>query len=303
MKLASYLLDGRPSYGVVEGNGVVDLGRRLGAKYPDLRALITANALDEAKRAAAGAKPDASFDSLTLLPVIPNPDKIVCVGLNYEEHRVETNRDKTENPALFLRVPGSQLGHRQPMPRPRESKMFDYEGEIAVIIGAGGRRIPESDAWRHIVGYACYNDGSVRDWQRHTLQWTAGKNFSRTGGFGPWMTTRGEIKDGEELTLETRLNGQVMQHATTEQMIHRIPRLINYISTFTSLEPGDVIVTGTPGGVGARRNPPLWMKAGDKVEVEVTKIGVLVNTIKAERAARTATIPQSGLEARLAGVA
>src|SRR5512134_1472090 len=161
MKLASYLLDGRPSYGAVEGHGVIDLGRRIGAKYADLRALITANALEEAKRAAAGQKPDASFDSLTHLPVIPNPDKIVCVGLNYEEHRVETNRDKTENPALFLRVPGSQVGHRQPMPRPRESKMFDYEGEIAVVIGAGGRRIPESDAWRHVVGYACYNDGSV----------------------------------------------------------------------------------------------------------------------------------------------
>ena len=152
MKLASYLLDGRPSYGAVEGSGVVDLGRRIGAKYPDLRAVITANALDEAKRAAAGQKPDASFDSLSHLPVIPNPDKIVCVGLNYEEHRVETNRDRTENPALFLRVPGSQVGHKQPLPRPRESKMLDYEGEIAVIIGAGGRRIPESEAWRHIAG-------------------------------------------------------------------------------------------------------------------------------------------------------
>jgi 2-keto-4-pentenoate hydratase/2-oxohepta-3-ene-1,7-dioic acid hydratase in catechol pathway len=279
MKLASYLLDGRPSYGVVEGNGVVDLGRRIGTKYPDLRALITANAVDEAKRAAAGAKPDASFDSLTLLPVIPNPDKIVCVGLNYEEHRVETNRDKTENPALFLRVPGSQLGHRQPMPRPRESKMFDYEGEIAVVIGLGGRRIPESDAWRHVVGYACYNDGSVRDWQRHTVQWTAGKNFARTGPFGPWMVTADEIPPGTVLTLVTRLNGTEMQRATTEMMIFKIPRLINYISTFTELVPGDVIVTGTPGGVGSRRTPPVWMNPGDKVEIDVDKVGVLVNTI------------------------
>ena len=279
MKLASYLLDGRPSYGVVEGNAVIDLGRRIGAKYPDLRALITANALDEAKRAAAGAKPDASFDSLTLLPVIPNPDKIVCVGLNYEEHRVETNRDKTENPALFLRVPGSQLGHRQPMPRPRESKMFDYEGEIAVVIGAGGRRISESDAWRHIAGYACYNDGSVRDWQRHTVQWTAGKNFARTGPFGPWMVTADEIPPNTVLTLVTRLNGTEMQRATTEMMIFKIPRLINYISTFTELVPGDVIVTGTPGGVGSRRTPPVWMNPGDKVEIDIDKVGVLVNTI------------------------
>ena len=150
-----------------------------------------------------------------------------------------------------------------------------------MIIGKSGRRISQEKSWQHIAGYACYNDGSVRDWQRHTLQWTAGKNFSRTGGFGPWMVTRAEIADGEELTLETRLNGQVMQHATTEQMIHRIPRLINYISAFTTLEAGDVIVTGTPGGVGARRNPPVWMKPGDKVEIEVSKVGVLVNTIKA----------------------
>ena len=279
MKLASYLLDGRPSYGVVESNGVIDLGRRIGAKHPDLRALITAQALDEAKRAAAGQKPDASFDSLTHLPVVPNPDKIVCVGLNYEEHRVETNRDKTENPALFLRVPGSQLGHRQPLLRPRESKMLDYEGEIAVIIGTGGRRIPESDAWRHIVGYACYNDGSVRDFQRHTVQWTAGKNFARTGAFGPWMITADEIPPGTVLTLVTRLNGTEMQRATTEMMIFKIPRLINYISTFTELVPGDVIVTGTPGGVGSRRTPPVWMNPGDKVEIEVDKVGVLVNPI------------------------
>jgi 2-keto-4-pentenoate hydratase/2-oxohepta-3-ene-1,7-dioic acid hydratase in catechol pathway len=279
MKLATYSLDGRTSYGVVEGNGVIDLGRRIGAKHPDLRALITAQALDEAKRAAAGAKADASLDAITFLPVIPNPDKIVCVGLNYEEHRVETNRDKTENPALFLRVPGSQLGHRQPLLRPRESKMLDYEGEIAVIIGAGGRRIPESEAWRHIVGYACYNDGSVRDFQRHTVQWTAGKNFARTGAFGPWMVTADEIPPGTVLTLVTRLNGAEMQRATTEMMIFKIPRLINYISTFTELVPGDVIVTGTPGGVGSRRTPPVWMNPGDKVEIDVDKVGVLVNPI------------------------
>ncbi len=279
MKLASYLLDGRPSYGVVEGNGVIDLGRRIGARHPDLRALITANALDDAKRATSGAKPDASFDALTPLPVIPNPDKIVCVGLNYEEHRVETNREKTEHPALFLRVAGSQVGHRQPLLRPRESKSLDYEGEIAVIIGAGGRRIPEADAWRHVTGYACYNDGSVRDWQRHTVQWTAGKNFTRTGAFGPWMVTADEIPAGTPLTLVTRLNGTEMQRATTDMMIFKIPRLINYISTFTELVPGDVIVTGTPGGVGARRTPPVFMSPGDKVEIEIDKVGVLVNTI------------------------
>jgi len=282
MKLASYKTSKGAGYGVVTDDGIVDLTRRLGKKYPDLRALIAGNALAQAQKIAKAAKKaDIKAGKVAFLPVIPNPGKIVCVGLNYEEHRVETGRDKTENPALFLRVAESQVAHNQPILIPAESTNLDFEGEIAVVIGKRGRRISEENSWKHIAGYACYNDGSVRDWQRHTLQWTAGKNFSRTGGFGPWMVTRDEIKDGEELTLETRLNGEVMQHATTAQMIHRIPKLISYISTFTPLEPGDVIVTGTPGGVGARRNPPVWMKPGDTVEVEISKVGVLVNTIKA----------------------
>jgi 2-keto-4-pentenoate hydratase/2-oxohepta-3-ene-1,7-dioic acid hydratase in catechol pathway len=282
VKLASYKTSKGAGYGIVTDEGIVDLTRRIGRKYPDLRALLAGNALAQAQKIArATKKPDLKTSKITFLPVIPNPGKIVCVGLNYEEHRVETGRDKTENPALFIRVTESQVGHNQPIVMPAESTNLDYEGEIAVVIGKRGRRVAEADAWKHIAGYACYNDGSVRDWQRHTLQWTAGKNFSGTGGFGPWLVTRGDIADGEELTLETRLNGQVMQHATTAQMIHRIPRLIGYISTFTPLEPGDVIVTGTPGGVGARRTPPVWMKPGDSVEVEVSKVGVLVNTIKA----------------------
>ena len=281
MKLASYKTSKGPGYGVVRDDGIVDLTRRLGNKYPDLRALVSGNALSQAQKIAKTAKkPDLKLGKVVFLPVIPNPGKIVCVGLNYEEHRVETGRDKTENPALFIRVTESQVGHNEAIVMPRESTNLDYEGEIAVVIGKRGRRVAKEDAWKHIAGYACYNDGSVRDWQRHTLQWTAGKNFAGTGGFGPWMVTRGEIADDEELTLETRLNGEVMQHATTAQMIHKIPRQIAYISTFTPLEPGDVIVTGTPGGVGARRNPPVWMKPGDTVEVEVSKVGVLVNTIK-----------------------
>jgi 2-keto-4-pentenoate hydratase/2-oxohepta-3-ene-1,7-dioic acid hydratase in catechol pathway len=283
VKLASYKTSKGAGYGVVIGDGIVDLTRRIGKKYPDLRALLAGGALAQAEKISKSAKKaDLELSKVAFLPVIPNPGKIVCVGLNYEEHRAETGRDKTENPALFIRVAESQVGHKQPILMPAESTHLDYEGEIAVIIGKPGRRISQEKSWQHIAGYACYNDGSVRDWQRHTLQWTAGKNFNRTGGFGPWMVTRSEIADGEELTLETRLNGQVMQHATTEQMIHRTPRLIHYISTFTTLEPGDVIVTGTPGGVGARRNPPVWMKPGDTVEIEVSKVGVLVNTIKAE---------------------
>lgn len=281
MRLSSFRGANGPSYGVVTDRGVVDLGRRIGARYPDLRALIAGDALAEARRLS-GEVPDAQLDQLELLPVIPNPDKIVCVGLNYEEHRVETNREKTEHPAVFLRLPESQVGHGQPLLLPPESTHLDYEGEIAVIIGRPGRRIPEARAWDHVIGYAPYNDGSIRDWQRHTVQWTAGKNFARTGGFGPWMVTSDEIPPGTVLELTTRLNGQVMQHATTDMLIHSIPRLIAYISTWTTLLPGDVIVTGTPGGVGARRNPPVWMKAGDVVEVEVSKVGVLRNVVAAE---------------------
>jgi 2-keto-4-pentenoate hydratase/2-oxohepta-3-ene-1,7-dioic acid hydratase in catechol pathway len=282
MKLVSYRFKGKESYGVVVDDGVVDLGKKLGKKAPTLRAALEAKLLPAIKKIAKSAKKtDVPLSKVELLPVIPNPDKIVCIGLNYATHIKETGREMPAYPMLFPRYPNAQVGHNQPIVMPPESTNLDYEGEIAVIIGRKGRRIAEEKSWQHVAGYACYNDGSIRDWQRHTLQWTAGKNFSQTGGFGPWMTTRGEIKDGEELTLETRLNGQVMQHATTEQMIHRIPRLIRYISSFTTLEPGDVIVTGTPGGVGARRTPPVWMKPGDTVEIEVSKVGVLVNTIKA----------------------
>ncbi len=279
MKLASYMMGKAAGYGVVNHDGVVDLTRRLGSKYPDLRALLGADALAEARDVAAGATPDYQLATLDLLPVIPNPDKIICVGLNYEEHRAETGRDKTDNPTLFIRLADSQVGADQPLPRPRESTHFDYEAEIAVIIGRGGRRIAVQDAWNHVAGYSCYNDASVRDWQRHTTQFTAGKNFSRTGAFGPWMVTADEIPADTVMTLTGRLNGREVQRATTEQMIFKIPALIAYISTFTKLLPGDVIVSGTPGGVGARRTPPLWMVPGDVIEVEIDKVGILRNTI------------------------
>jgi 2-keto-4-pentenoate hydratase/2-oxohepta-3-ene-1,7-dioic acid hydratase in catechol pathway len=282
MKLATFKTAQGASYGAVVGKGIVDLRRYLGNQYPDLKALIAANAIDQAKKHLSEA-PDYQASDITWLPVIPNPDKIICVGLNYQDHVVETKRDNTEQPAIFLRLPESQVGHRQPIVRPRESTDLDYEAEIAVIIGKPGRRISQKDAWSHIAGYSCYNDGSVRDWQRHTIQWTAGKNFAATGGFGPWMVTADEIPPGTKMTLSCRLNGQEMQRATTEQMIFRIPKIIEYVSTWTTLAPGDVLVTGTPGGVGARRNPPVWMKPGDTVEVEIDKVGVLVNTIGEDR--------------------
>jgi 2-keto-4-pentenoate hydratase/2-oxohepta-3-ene-1,7-dioic acid hydratase in catechol pathway len=278
MRLASFRTPKGAGYGAVTDRGIVDLAPRIGNRFPDLKALLERNGLEEARKAAS-ASADYRESEVTWLPVIPNPGKIVCVGLNYEEHRAETGRDKTENPALFLRVAESQVGHRQPILRPRESTHLDFEAEIALIVGRPGRRISQADSWSHIAGYSCYNDGSVRDWQRHTVQWTAGKNFARTGGFGPWMVGADEIAPGTVMTLSCRLNGVRMQHATTEMMIFKIPRLIEYISAFMPLAAGDVIVTGTPGGVGARRTPPVWMKPGDTVEIEIDKVGVLINTI------------------------
>ena len=282
MKLVSFSTSQGPSFGVVRDDVIFDLGKRLEGRFADLKALITADAFREAAQAIEGAQADYALSDVTLLPVIPNPEQIFCVGLNYAEHVKETQREVTEQPVIFMRLAASQVGHAQPMLRPPESQQFDYEGEIAVIIGRGGRRIAEADAWQHIAGYACYNDGSVRDWQRHTTQWGPGKNFYRTGAFGPWMVTRDEIAPNALMTLVTRLNGQEVQRATTEMLIHGIARQIAYLSTFTPLFAGDVIVTGTPGGVGAKRNPPLFMKPGDVVEVEVDRIGVLRNSIADE---------------------
>lgn len=282
MKLVSFTRDGKASYGAVVGTDIVDLGAKLGARYPDLKALLAGNAVSEADRVATNSTPDCRLDQAQLLPVIPNPGKIFCIGLNYEDHRLETRRDKTEHPTVFLRYPDSQVGHGQPLLRPHESTMFDFEGEIAVVIGKGGRRISEADAWSHVAGFSCYNDGSVRDWQYHTSQFSPGKNFYHTGGFGPWLVTADEIRPSDVLTLQTRLNGQVMQQADTSKMIFPIPRLIAYCSTFLPLAPGDVFVTGTPGGVGAKRTPPVFMKEGDVVEIEVSKVGVLRNTVAVE---------------------
>jgi 2-keto-4-pentenoate hydratase/2-oxohepta-3-ene-1,7-dioic acid hydratase in catechol pathway len=214
--------------------------------------------------------------------VIPNPDKILCIGLNYENHRKETGRTEVENPTVFGRFANSQTGHLTNIIRPKVSTDLDYEGELALIIGKPGRYISHKDAWGHIAGYACYNEGSVRDYQRHTSQFTPGKNFPNTGAFGPWMVTPDEAGDLGPLRLQTRLNGEVVQDTTISEMIFDIPRQIEYCSAFTRLEPGDVIATGTPGGVGSRRTPPLWMKAGDVVEVEIDRIGLLRNKVADE---------------------
>jgi 2-keto-4-pentenoate hydratase/2-oxohepta-3-ene-1,7-dioic acid hydratase in catechol pathway len=274
MKFASFKIDGTASWGLVEDDAIADLGALLRARCPDLKSAIAANALSEAAASAAGAKRYALSD-ISWLPVIPNPDKILCIGLNYEMHRKETGRSEVENPTVFGRFANSQTAHLSDIIRPRVSTDLDFEGELAVVIGKAGRYIKRQDAWQHVAGYACYNEGSVRDFQRHTHQFTPGKNFPSTGGFGPWMVTRDEIDDLGPLRLQTRLNGEVVQDTTIDQMIFDIPRQIEYCSTFTRLEPGDVIATGTPGGVGSRRTPPLWMKPGDIVEVEIDRIGLL----------------------------
>jgi 2-keto-4-pentenoate hydratase/2-oxohepta-3-ene-1,7-dioic acid hydratase in catechol pathway len=284
MKLVSFhTRNGRTSYGVLRDDGVIDLGERLASQgAPTLRSLLASGQLEVARKFSVENKVDIKSDDLIFAPVVPDPEKIICVGLNYHDHVAETGRTVTEYPVLFARYPVSQTGHLQPLIRPKVSSAFDYEGELAVIIGSAGRHIPAERALDHVAGYACYNEGSIRDWQRHTSQFFAGKTFDRSGSFGPWMVTTDEIPDPSKLTLETRLNGTVVQHTTTDLMITDVPHLIEYISTILPLSPGDVIVTGTPGGVGAKRTPPLWMKPGDTIEVEIGGIGVLRNGVTAE---------------------
>ncbi|MDE2361271.1 MAG: fumarylacetoacetate hydrolase family protein, partial [Hyphomicrobiales bacterium] len=230
MKIASYIdPTGRASYGLVRDDGVIDLGKRL-AGAPTLKAMLAAGRLADAARLS-NEKPDHRLADVGFLPVVPDPDKIVCVGLNYRDHVAETGRTVTEKPALFCRFPVSQVGHLRALAKPPESEQYDYEGELAVVIGTSGRRIAQKDALAHVAGYACYNEGSIRDWQRHTSQFLAGKSFAETGSFGPWLATTDEIPDPSRLTLETRLNGEVVQHTTTDLMITPIPALIEYIST------------------------------------------------------------------------
>jgi len=283
MKLVSFLRNNKPTWGVAVDGGVVDCGPKLGKKYPDLKALIAGRGIADAKKFAKGRKADVPTAKVKFLPVIGNPDKIICIGLNYKSHVAETGRADAQYPTIFTRFANTQVGHNAPMLRPKVSDKYDYEGEVAVVIGKKGRYIAKEDALKHVAGYSCYNDGSVRDWQRHTTQFIPGKNFVGTGGFGPWLVTADEIKDPSKMTLITRLNGQELQRATTDLLIFDIPTLIHYCSSWTELVPGDVLVTGTPGGVGFVRNPPIFMKPGDTCEVEVDKIGVLVNPIAQEK--------------------
>lgn len=263
--------DGTPSYGRLEGETVVDLAS---VATPDLKAALAQDALGALTDGASYALKD-----VVLLPLIPNPEKILCVGLNYASHVKETGREQKEHPAIFQRWNDTLIADGQPMVRPPESIRFDYEGELAIIIGKPGRRIAPENAWDHIAGYAAFNDGSVRDWQRHNIQFTPGKNWPATGAFGPALVTPDEIADLGAIRVQTRLNGELVQDQPVSDMIWDIPTVIAYCSTFTQLNPGDVIATGTPGGVGDKRNPALYMKAGDTVEISCGAIGTITNRI------------------------
>jgi len=281
VKFVSFVAPGGASFGIAEGAEIADLGAAFQGRFPDLKSLIASGDLAQAAPVAAEA-PRVALETVKLLPVIPNPGKIFCVGHNYDSHRRETGRDKTAHPSIFLRFADSQTGHGQPLMMPAVSTMLDYEGELALVIGKAGRAIAEDDALSHVAGYACYNDGSVRDWQWHTSQFAPGKNFPQTGAFGPWMVSADEIPDPSALSVTTRVNGEVVQSQPTADMIFSVPVIIAYVSGFTPLSPGDVIVTGTPGGVGAKRQPPRWLNEGDLVEVEIPGVGLLANRVHTE---------------------
>ncbi len=280
MRFVSFAVEGRATYGVwKDETSWVQVPAAFEVRYPDLKAVIAAGALDALEAAVQGQGRVVPAAQCQLLPVIPNPGKVFCVGLNYKNHVAEMKRADTEHPAIFTRFADSLSAHGAPLPKPAASACFDFEGELAIIIGKAGHHIRQEDAWDHIAGYACFNDATARDWQRHTTQWTPGKNFPSTGPLGPFMATRKAIPDIHQLTLETRLNGQVMQHASVADLIFTVPVILQYISSFTHLAPGDVIATGTPGGVGDKRQPPVYMQAGDVIEVEITGLGTLRNVV------------------------
>lgn len=286
MKFLSFRRDGAEGIGALMGDRILDLtaASQCANLAQALRRWGHEGLIELARTHTGAAFALSSIDAFR--PAVADPARILCVGHNYEEHRMEAGRSRTAHPTVFLRLPSSQTGHDSPIEVPAElAEGLDFEGEIAIVIGRGGRRIPAAQAWGHVFGYAPYNDASARAWQAHSTQWTAGKNFPSTGAFGPWITSADELGENPLLTLTTRLNGQVMQHANTSMMLFPIPELVAYISTFTTLEPGDVIVTGTPGGVGFKRTPPVLMHDGDVVEVEVGGVGTLRNTVRQERLA------------------
>jgi 2-keto-4-pentenoate hydratase/2-oxohepta-3-ene-1,7-dioic acid hydratase in catechol pathway len=285
MRLLTYEARGQVTYGAVSGNGVVDLGARLGAQFATLRDVIAGDALGRAAELAAKTAPDVALSAIRFLPPVPNAEKILCIGVNYGNRNAEykDGSDQPKYPSLFPRFPGSLVGHREALIRPPESPQLDYEGEIVIVIGKGGRRIAEESAESHIAGLTIMNEGTIRDWTRHgKFNVTQGKNWDSSGAIGPWLVTADEFENFASLRVTTRVNGEVRQDDTTANLLFPFRYLLRYISTWTTLKPGDVISTGTPVGSGARFDPPRYLQPGDTVEVEVSGIGTLCNTVADE---------------------
>lgn len=275
-KFLSYEHTHGPAFGAVVGDEIVDLSD----VGPSLRAVLATGPLDNLNAVVAKRKPSVGIDHVVLHQVVPDATRIICVGKNYGDHAAEMGGNVPKDPNLFIRTPQSLVGHKQSIVCPKASSHYDYEGELAVVIGKGGRHIAKDKALSHVAGYTCFMDGSLRDYQQHSF--TAGKNFDSSGACGPWLVPAAQVANPQNLKLTTRVNGQVMQSANTSEMILTVADIIAYISAFTHLEPGDVISTGTPAGVAAGRKPPPWLKPGDKVEVEIEQIGTLANTVIAE---------------------
>lgn len=277
MRWLSFEHRGNQSFGYAAGDQVVDVGSF--TQTIDLRTYLEQR---EAHNLVNEELPNAvcySSDSISFLPPITNPRKILCVGLNYHDHQRETGRGGEAYPTIFTRFSNVQIGHRENLLIPKESHTLDFEGEIALVIGKRGRRISSEHFQKHVFGLSCYNDATVREFQRHTSQFTPGKNFMGTGAFGPWISTLDEFEDLSTIELSTRLNGETMQSAISQDMVFGFGELVSYCSTFVELEPGDIIVTGTPGGVGSARTPPRYLKEGDTVEVSVSQVGTLSNQV------------------------
>ena len=291
MRLLSFSAGPQPSYGALKDGGVVDLGRRLGAGRQTLQELLIAEdqragTLADVVALVAATAPDEGLEDIRYRPTVPDAQKIVCIGVNYRDRDAEyrDGQQPARYPSVFLRTRESLVGHREPIVRPSESEQLDYEGEIVLVMGKEGRRIPQAQAWDHVAGLTLMNEGSVRDWLRHAkFNVTQGKNFERSGALGPWMVTTEELTGPDPLHLMTRVNGELRQDDTTANLVFGFAYLIHYLSTFMRLKPGDLIATGTPTGAGARFDPPKFLKAGDVVEVSVPEIGTLTNTVEDER--------------------
>jgi len=277
VKALSFEIDGQARYGIIADDGIHGASDDFLERYPDLRSVLDGDALSALQHELSGTV--IAAESIAYLPSIPNPEKIICVGVNYRPHVEEMGRDIPDHPVLFVRFAESLVGHQASIVKPSASEQYDFEGELAIVIGRKARHIDRDNALEYVAGYTCFMDGSIRDWQKHTHQFTPGKNFDRSGAIGPMLLTADEVADPERLSLTTRVNGQIMQEGKIDELIFDIPTLVEYCSTFAELVPGDIIATGTPGGVGAARTPPIWLRDGDSVEVDIGPVGCLQNTV------------------------